>query len=253
MLRERFVSYVERLAPTPIAILALLLGLLVHFVGFFLFRVEIPSLGAAASQEAYVSFVQLDEGTPNQSLKDRALLLDSIPLFLPNEVDYNWTQLHPSQYLEDRHIELLEPYRYNVEIYLDEWVQHPFESIPDTTIEDVLRKEYGPMFATFGEKALPAVDMGDAFARFEWVLIDTGELQLEVEVDERPNDWGENLNLWRPSIISVIVEPDGQVGFPAVIQPSGEAVVDQFALVEISKQLARYRFRPGYYQVSFGR
>ena len=80
-MRERLVEFIGNLAPTPIAWIAIVVGVFVHFIGFFLFKIEVPGISDLKAPEAKVSFVKLDESEGARDLREQALLSDSCATF----------------------------------------------------------------------------------------------------------------------------------------------------------------------------
>lgn len=74
---------------SPLLRLALLLGILVHLAGFFIFRVVSSPLPVSEDRNAFVAYVSTDEAEDEVNGIGQASLFDSAPLFIPTE----WTSV----------------------------------------------------------------------------------------------------------------------------------------------------------------
>ena len=70
---------------SPLLKLALLLGILVHLSGFFVFRVISSPLPSSEESAAFISLVPMGPESHEAELIEQASLFDSAPLFIPGE------------------------------------------------------------------------------------------------------------------------------------------------------------------------
>jgi hypothetical protein len=73
----------KRRVVSPILRLALILGVVVHLVGFLLFRVIFSDLPEQPSEGAFIAYAPLDSEAGGFDLEEQAALFDSAPLFIP--------------------------------------------------------------------------------------------------------------------------------------------------------------------------
>jgi hypothetical protein len=70
-------------AMSPVLLLALLVGVIVHLTGFLIFRVNTSQLPSRESQPALVQYVSAVSLAQDLALRELADLMDSAPLFIP--------------------------------------------------------------------------------------------------------------------------------------------------------------------------
>ena len=68
---------------SPVLRLALLLGVAVHLIGFFVFRVASSSLPEREVASPFVQYVSMSDLASDLELEEQAALFDSAPLFIP--------------------------------------------------------------------------------------------------------------------------------------------------------------------------
>jgi len=86
---ERAVSSLDSGRISPLLRVALLLGILVHLAGFFIFRVVSSPLPVSDEKNAFIAYVSADKTGDEVDLIGQASLFDSAPLFIPTE----WTSV----------------------------------------------------------------------------------------------------------------------------------------------------------------
>lgn len=252
MIRERLVEVIERLAPTPIAWIAIVVGIFVHFVGFFLFKVKVPCFSEFTSPEAYVSYVTLEGEEGNPQLRDRALLSDSYPLFLPSEFDYSWSLMQPSHYVEDRNASMLAPFRFEVATDAPGALKDPFKGHPQPKPEDLLGSELWSFYQTLGESGVKPISLPERFGLFEFKEESTGKTVKEVLIEDSPVEESVGNLFWSPCEILVYVGQEGCMGEPLVSKTSGIVAIDQYVAKWIQHYTNRRMVPVGYYRVVFG-
>ena len=252
MVRERLVKVIENIAPTPIAWIAIVAGLFVHFIGFFLFKVEVPHFNEFVTPEAYVSYVTLEGESGNTDLRDRALLSDSSPLFLPSEYDYSWALMQPSRYVEDRNASMLAPFRFEVTTDIPGVLKNPFEGHPQSQITDLLQPELWNFYQTLGERPHNPLSLESRFGLVQFREESTGNIIKEIPIIESPID-EQLLNLfWKPFEALVYVGQEGCMGEPMISNTSGIVAIDQYIVKWIQDYANRRMVPVGYYRVVFG-
>lgn len=252
MVRERLVEIVENLAPTPIAWIAIVVGVFVHFIGFFLFRIQVPGFSDFESPEAYVSFVELDESEARRDLRDQALLSDSKPLFLPSEFDYGWELMQPGYYLENQNSSMLRPFSYAVALRAEDVLKPDSGNQPTWSAEAMLAPEVWEHFRTLGQTGVKALELPGRFGVMEFQKEDSREMVSEFLFGKNPIDADLSAVFWRPATVLVYVGIEGSVGAPLIRESTGIVALDQFVIQEVQR-ISNLRLVPvGYYRVVFG-
>lgn len=85
---------------SPLLKIALLLGVLIHLSGFFIFRVVSNPLPSIEQRPAYISLVPTSVEDGKDELIEQASLFDSAPLFIPGEWN-SVSRLSPSKTFQD--------------------------------------------------------------------------------------------------------------------------------------------------------
>jgi hypothetical protein len=252
MIRERLVKVIENLAPTPIAWIAIVAGIFVHFVGFFLFKVKVPNFSEFTSPEAYVSYVTLEGEEGNSQLRDRALLSDSYPLFLPSAFDYSASLMQPSYYVEDRNASMLAPFRFNVTTDALGILTDPFIEKPQPRPRDLLASDLWSFYQTLGERGVDPTSLPDRFGLFEFKEESSGKTVREVVIEDSPIEESVRNLFWKPCEILVYVGQEGCMGEPLINITSGTVAIDQYVVKWIQRYTNRRMIPAGYYRVIFG-
>lgn len=252
MIRERLVKIIENLAPTPIAWIAIVVGVFVHFIGFFLFKVEVLTFNEFDPPEAYVSYVILHGEEGNAQLRERALLSDSVPLFLPSRFDYSWALMQPSSYVEDRNATMLTPFEFRVETDVAGVMHDPFEHQPSPVIVDFLNTDFWSLYRTLGERDVVQVHLPVRFGMFEFKIESTGKVIREVEIKDTPIEQDVSSVFWKPCEVFVFVGQAGCIGDPFVKESSGIVAIDQYVGDWVRDFCNRRMVPVGYYRVIFG-
>ena len=252
MLRERLVEVVENLAPTPIAWFAIVVGVFVHFIGFFLFKIELPGFNDFVSPEAKVSFVKLDESEAARDLREQALLSDSVPLFLPSKFDYGWDLLQPTYYLDNQGSAMLQPFQREVTLSSEDILQDPSMALTEWNPKALLGAENWENFRTLGEESVEMVSLPVRFASMEFRTEASRDVVESFNYKKNPLEVDLGNLFWRPAEVLVYVGTEGSLGNPLLQVSSGVVALDQFIIREIQR-ISNMRLVPeGYYRVVFG-
>ena len=252
MVRERLVQIVENLAPTPVAWIAIAVGLFVHGVGFFLFRVELPGFLDVQVSEPYVSFIKLDASEDHRNLRDQALLSDSVPLFLPSEYDFGWKLLQPETYLDNQNPRMLSPFSWNASLNAQDILKPVALEAELLDPSVLLEGELWHTFHTLGERAQPVSSGTERFAVMVFEPEAGREEVARFLYAENPINVDLSNILWRPVEVLVWVSTEGSLGSPILQESSGISALDQFAMQE-AQRIANLRWIPqGYYRVTLG-
>lgn len=252
MVRERLVQLVANLAPTPVAWLAIAVGVFVHIVGFFLFRVELPGFLEYSAPESSVSFVELDASESRRDLRDQALLSDSVPLFLPSEFDYGWQQLQPETYLDSQNPRMLSVFSWDTTLLAEDILDPIDQGQSHWNPMELLAGAHWQTFRSLGEQALPEQPGLARFAMMEFRDESTRELRARFPYVNNPLEADLSNLLWPPVSVLVVVGTEGSMGMPLLDESSGITALDQFVVRE-ARRIANLRLVPaGYYRVVLG-
>lgn len=252
MLRERLVEVIENLAPTPIAWLAIVVGVFVHFIGFFLFKIEVPGFSDLKAPEARVSFVALDESDAARDLREQALLSDSVPLFLPSKFDYGWDLLQPTYYLDNQSSGMLRPFNQKISLSAEDILQNSLLAPSDWNPKELLSAENMENFRTLGQEKVTLTTLPQRFACMEFRSEASRLVVKSFNYAENPLDVDFTNLFWRPGEVLVYVGTEGSMGAPLLSVSSGVVALDQFIIREV-RRISNLRLVPeGYYRVVFG-
>ncbi|MCG8527182.1 MAG: hypothetical protein MI748_12430 [Opitutales bacterium] len=251
MIRDRLVAVVQHIAPTPFAWIAIVVGVVVHLAAFFLFRVEVPTELRLPDSQPFVSFVALEGESSSSELRDRSLLSDSVPLFLPTEVDYSWKYLQPNRYLDDRNASMMSLIEHPTSLLSHVVIGDPFARFPKPNAEELLGNPYWDVFRTVGEEAKKGLVFSKRFGAL--VVLDEATRQLSHEkvVLEKPETIEEGTTFWKPCEMLLYVGVTGRMGNPVVAVSSGRLAIDQFAVSECVALADSGLLGSGYYRVLF--
>jgi hypothetical protein len=252
MIWNRILIRLRRLSPAPLVWLAVVIGLSAHFIGFFLFRIQLAGFRSPSVTEAYVSFIQPEAERDAPYLKERILLSDDTALFLPSVHDSSWIWMDPGTYLEDREGWLLRPVVHPVALNAEKILGAgpvDLDSIPD--VADLFSPGLWDPYATLGEdeierKALPARFGSFTFHPFH----DDGK--VVVKAIGQPRELADFDSLWTPCEFLVLIGVEGCIGDPLLQVSSGLVAVDRFAARWIVTWCNQQLPQPGYYRVVFG-
>jgi hypothetical protein len=252
MLRERIIKAFGHFAPTPLAWLALGVGVFVHFVGFFLFRIEMPAFFSGKLPEASFTFVELQASNVSEDLRDQAWLSDSRPLFLPSEVNAAWEQYQPGYYLDTQHQSVLRPVEREVILDAGSIIESSSHTLASWEPMDLLGSDVWPVLRTLGEAPKVPTLLPERFAVMAFIDEATREACCEFPYPEKPVGLEVNTTLWRPVVVFMQVAVDGAVGFPFLRESSGVSALDHFAMREAFRIANLRLVPPGYYRVVLG-
>jgi len=252
MIRERLVEVIENLAPTPIAWIAIVVGVFVHFVGFFLFKIKVPGFSDFKSPEAYVSYVTLDADDEHRDLRDQALLSDSLPLFLPSEFDYGWEKLQPSYYLENQNSSMLVPFHYEIGVAPIDIVRPESRQTTVYSPMQLLDSSVWESFRTLGEEDSNLPVLPKRFGVIEFQDEATRVVIAAFPVEKKPADVDLTNVLWKPVSVLISVGNEGSLGSPFLCESSGIVALDQYLVQEVQRLSNLRLVATGYYRVVFG-
>jgi hypothetical protein len=209
---------------------ALLLGVLVHLAGFFIFRVISNPLPSGEESPAFVALVSTDGKGGDKEIVAQADLFDSAPLFIPGE----WSSasgLLPSEVL--REWEAFPDFEPSIKL-MDE-VKPDRLSLPQAASvaqpEDLLDFRFWDLFDYFGQVEV-ALERPDGWASLASVIVLSGNdeqaKKFEIQI-ERAFSSGEFAE--RPVVFFVNMAAPGLImGAPVLRQSSGAGSLDAEAL-----------------------
>ncbi len=222
---------------SPLLRIALLLGVLAHLLGFFVFRVSSNPLHSRAEDAAFVVLVSTDLDRDSEALIEQASLFDSAPLFIPGE----WSAasaVFSGQIMQDwRNFPDFEP-----DISLLRDVRPDRLSLPRVADvkqpADLLDLRFWDIFSHFGEgEGELAIEAFESWSPVAVVTIISGndaypvDYEMRLEVDLPAEEFAE-----RPAVFYVNMSAQGLLmGAPLLQQSSGSDALD----VAVSEWLTR--------------
>lgn len=232
----------------PIAVWAVLLGVLVHLAGFFAFSIDIPPNNQVTVPPPDLIYTSGD-GPLNELIQEQSALLDFEPLFLP-------TEHNASVYLEMSDlVERTEPFsRLPPRLLVsEENFQSPQRAMPAPLEqpEEMLERDTAGSFGAFGQLSSTQEALNPRSGSIEIYRdgaiqpIAIEQLQISV-VEEAVNNLSGILE-WRVAVGEI-----GLVGQPLLIRGSGLESVDAAAATFLLEAAPQWGLTPGYYRVVMG-
>lgn len=232
----------------PVAVWAIVLGVLAHFAGFFAFSIHLPRPKPAAAPPPEIYYG--DSTDPiDQLMQEQSDLLDFEPLFLPTSrnasINLGWSAL----------VDRTEPFApMSPKLMISE---NDFPVVtaaaPEPLSEplEMLERDSAGSFGAFGQITGPQAAVPKRAGRVE--VYREGQLQpvavqeiKENVIDEAVNNLGGLLE-WR-----LVVGQVGVVGQPLLIRGSGLEGVDAAAMRYLLNFAPQWGLPPGYYRVVMG-
>lgn len=226
--------------------IALLLGILLHLLGFFFFRVESNPLPSREDDSAFIALMTQESGQEFSEFMDQASLFDSAPLFIPGQ----WTASSKVLYAP-LHEELVIFPEHGPELELIEemkprplsWSQLELVKQP----LDLLDLRFWDLWKHFGEGGEPVVPFEAVGPELVVTVLAGGadgvpDRQYRLSFDLQTDDFGE-----RPAIYYYAMSGPGiPIRGPVMSQTSGSDALDT-AVLEWLKRPETQAVLPGGY------
>lgn len=220
---------------SPLLKIALLLGVLLHLSGFFIFRVIFNPLPSSEEGAAFIALVPTDVEDDEDELIEQASLFDSAPLFIPGEWS-SASNVFSSRVLQDWQV--LPDFEPSIE--LKEEVQPDRLSLPVIAAveepSDLLDFRFWDLFSAFGqgEIQMEAPGAWNSLA-VATVISGNGEYSpgssIHLEADLASGEFA-----MRPLVYFLNMSAPGlPLGDPLLRQSSGSASLD----AEVAEWLTR--------------
>ncbi|MFT4901143.1 MAG: hypothetical protein ACI81V_000410 [Lentimonas sp.] len=234
---------------SPMLQISLLVGVTVHLVGFFIFRVntsELPSNQPAPAWIQYVSPVSLAD---DLALQEQSELMDSAPLFIPTR--WNASQEVGLQ-SRARFSQRFPPFEPQIDLFgalKPEGLRVGFTAAIESP-SDLLALRYWPIFKAFAASEPKPVPYPDATVIAEILRLDRSEdgaMPVELEFD---GEALQSTGAERPVNFLLRVSGDGTlVGMPALVESSGSDVFDRAVAIWLQRGETLGFQQPGYFTV----
>ncbi len=236
---------------SPVLAGALLVGVLIHLVGFFIFRVESVDVPIQSKSEALVSYISKNGFNDDLVLEEQAFLLDSAPLFIP-------TQWNSAQRLEihsrDTIYSRFPDYEPAINV-VDRLLPAASALVEDFKVSkpsDLVASQFWRFFDGFGQgwqqvvAGKPSKALAEAFV-LEDVYGNVGTANtFTVNADLEFDGSSQVLS---PVHLLVRVSQANLLSFPIVSATSGSVTFDQAALRWVSKSEVYGQFPNGYLSI----
>lgn len=233
---------------SPIAVWAILLGVLAHLAGFFAFSIDLPRPKPAEAPPAAI-YYSGDSAPLDALMQEQSDLLDFEPLFLPTSrnasINLGWSGL------VDR-TEPFAPLPPKLLISSDDFpVEVTNTPEPLSRPLEMLERDIAGSFGAFGQMTGPQAAMPERAGMLE--VYREGGVQPVVQQELKPGIIDEAVdNLsglleWRIAVGEV-----GIVGQPLLIRGSGLEAVDAAAMQHLLQAAPQWGLPSGYYRVVMG-
>lgn len=234
---------------SPLLKTALLLGVLVHLTGFFIFSVISNPLPSRDESRAFISLVPTEAGGDEAELIEQASLFDSAPLFIPGE----WSSasgVFSSKILRDWQV--FPEYEPSIELINE--VKPNRLLLPKlaavTQPSDLLDLHFWDLLSYFGQGELEVEKPGSWNSVAEATVISgsdeySSDLNIRIEVDLPSGEFGES-----PIVFLLNMSAPGLPAGAAVLrQSSGSDDLDAAALEWLSRPETLAKLPAGFLQI----
>lgn len=234
---------------SPLLKSALLLGVLVHLAGFFIFRIVSSPLPSSQPESAYISLVPTQTEGAEDELIEQASLFDSAPLFVPGEWSSASRILPAKIFQEWQAFPDFEP-----SLELMEDVRPERLAIPQVADvkqpSDLLDFRFWDLFSYFGDREVP-VEMQEAWDSLAEVRVlvankeDPSDFTIRLPADLAPEEFGS-----RPVVFLFNMHAPGlPVADPLLKQSSGSSDLDTRALAWLLRPETLARLPAGFLEI----
>lgn len=237
---------------SPLLRVALVLGILVHFLGFLIFRIASYSLPNRQKDAAFIALVAAESGAGNSSLMEQASLFDSAPLFVPGEWSAAGQVFSDRNVADWRDFPDIEP-----DIKLLDALRPPGLSlagvVPVQQPMDLLDLRFMNLLRAFGQKELEIIAFEDTGSLVQLTVIDGHQQNLQhlpdrdirIELDVPPGEAATG-----PLVLYVNMSAPGcMIGAPVIGQSSGSAAWDRHVLACLRRPVTLAQLPAGYLQL----
>lgn len=208
---------------------ALVIGVVIHLLGFFMFRVVSDPLPQNKEAAAFITLVETDLGGDASELMEQASLFDSAPLFIPGEWS-SGSEIFAYDMVQNRKV--FQDYEPDIDLMNE--VRPRRLSLPEVAdVEepsDLLHLRFWKLFDYFGQRDAPlllAHEPGNSVATVSILAgteKDSGSLELRLDVDV---DVSSGQFAARPIICFLnMAAPGLPAGDPLLTQSSGSNALD---------------------------
>ncbi len=241
-----------KLPLTPLVVVIVLLGVLVHFSGYSLISSFFNPLQDIPEKEAFVQFPMPDGGVRDALMMEQALLFDSAPLFLPTEWNYlsNQDLRGYSDPVLDPLFESFEPALAIQSMDYDE-----LGSLSEISIRseaDFLSPQNWSFFEEMGRDSVPLPRLSERSGYLEVIQLPSGSIITGEEVTLPESDFSAVSGDWRPIHFLLLIDRTGRVGEPLLSRNSTNDEVDSIWKDWLTGMPVIRRLSPGYYRVEIG-
>ena len=245
-------AWLRQLA-SPVFVVALAVGVILHLVGFLVFRVMTSELPAPVEKSPFVNYVNPKLLARQSQLEEQAMLFDSAPLFIPTQwsatrsyvamgrdsVGDGFTEFEPQ-------IDVLSELK--PEGFMED------EAGAVATPDDLLALRYWDLFSNMGRTDIELEPYQDALPVAKIQVLDhaasmSGKMDRPFELDVVLEYVPSGL-LDRPVRALVLISGAGRVlSGPTLIQASGDSEFDQAILAWLEQADVAVRMPAGYLEV----
>jgi len=237
---------------SPLLRVAFFLGILVHFLGFLIFRIASDPLPTRQEEAAFIALVTAASGPGDSGLMEQASLFDSAPLFVPGEWSAAAQVFLDRDVADWRDFPDIEP-----DIKLMDALRPPGLSLagvaPVQQPADLLDLRFWNLLRTFGQKELDVLAFEYAGSLVQVTVIG-GHQQypqllldhdIRMELDVPPGEAATG-----PLVLYVNMSAPGfPIGAPVIGQSSGSAVWDRQVLAWLRRPATLAQLPAGYLQL----
>lgn len=238
---------------SPWAKAVLVMGVMVHLLGFLFFGIITDVSLESPPVDAFVQFTGETNRSGHLLFREQAMLFDSEPIFLPTQwnvtsrlVDSLRTIEAPNPFDPFKAERLLSREQHTAQRWNSE------EVVEEITAVSVLYFENSQIFSSFGQLNRSVTPLPIRAASLEIRDLAGNRSVYSGSIEELSGLPVEEGELWSFLELTVIVDSLGQVGEPLIAQSTGKRELDEFLKSYLERILPEKNLNSGYFRVIFG-
>lgn len=252
-LKLRFLVWKRRFEPTPLAKVALLIGVGVHLAGFLLFQVVTETTPGPRGPANWLYYTAYEDVELDAQMAEHADLFDTEPLYLPTDRNAA-PRLIPRAGSMARGEGPFPPFSPEVILNrqapdLDAWL---IARSKPWMVGDPLPLQPTELLKEFGRTEQEIENLKPRLASVRVTNQYTGRVVLEAELPATEEPSAAQGSLWDAAVYLVLVEPGGGVGQPLLLHSTGVDALDRELLQKIVDSKLLSQLPPGYHRIEVG-
>ncbi len=240
----------QNLRVTPLAWVALLIGIAIHLTGFVALSIQTGSDARMRIRSAFVQYPDPGEGEHSTVFKEQAELFDTAPLFLPTSRNHS-SSIRKIR-LQEEQSALFDSFPAQITLDRSEW--DGVSWFDDPKVSDhrgTMGSEFWNVFHRFGSSHRIEKGEDEGGSRMEVVSFGSGATLRNELLPKAIEEAGEGA-LWNPVTLRILIDRVGAIGEPLMVTSSGLDRVDEAVRVFLKHSATIRGLRPGYYEIRVG-